>query len=129
MRWTMRRSMKRSMVLLVTSLFLLGQGCGSAGNPPPQTPPPPIPDVAPPDPANQGLILFDCQPTESRITVDGIAQGTAAAISTKHGLHLPRGLHRIEIGKEGFKTFRVELNLGEQPEVISVQLRAVDQGP
>jgi hypothetical protein len=98
--------------------LLVLAGCPASAPTSPKTAP-----TAPATAGREGRILFDCQPADARVAVDGREVGTAAEISRTGGLGLPQGLHRIEIAREGFRPFRIELNLGDKVETIRVQLR------
>ena len=63
------------------------------------------------------------------VMVDNQPRGTVSEIAARGGLQLERGLHRIEIAAEGFRTFRLELNLGEKREAIRVKLIRIDAKP
>ena len=75
-----------------------------------------------------GRITFDCEPADAHVTVDGDAWGTAASIAARGGLELPQGLHRIEISRPGYRTFRFELILKDTPEKIEVRLKRAEEG-
>jgi len=104
---------------LIVLFALLLAACAAPATPPPaHPPPPPRADAAPP--AATGWIDLACEPEDARVVVDGEPRGTVKELSG--GLELPRGLHRIEIASEGYRSFRLELNLGEKREKIRVKL-------
>ena len=69
-----------------------------------------------------GRVQIVCEPARAEVLVDGQLRGTAASIRERGGLQLPFGLHRIEIRLAGYQPFRIELEVGERPEVIRVKL-------
>jgi hypothetical protein len=112
---------------LVLLAALCVGACGPTPKPPVTTPPAPDARV---DPAPRGgKIVFECEPAEATITVDGTARGTAAEIVARGGLTLPQGLHRFEVTLKGHTTYRLELNLGDKPEKIGVRLRPLPGRP
>jgi len=102
-------------------LAVLLAACGSTGGPPAPVPPP--------TPSNTGRIEFDCQPAEAWVVVDGERRGTVAEISRQGGLVLPQRVHRFEVTREGFRPYRIELNLGGKPEIIRVRLDPMTTTP
>jgi hypothetical protein len=106
---------------LVASTVLTVDACGPTPKPPVTTPPAPDARAAPA--RRDGKIVFDCDPAEATITVDGTRRGTAAEIAARGGLVLPQGLHRFEVTLASYATYRIELNLGDKPERIGVRLR------
>ncbi len=106
------------------AIFLIG--CGAPATPPVKITPP-VEPVAPA--AAPGRIIFECDPPDAQVTVDGEARGTAAQISVQGGLTLPQGLHRFEISSPGFHPYRLELNLKAQTETIKIKLEADSQRP
>ena len=122
----MRSATKQVLLLvlvLALSLLFAASGCGPATAPPRPTPPP-APDAGPPAPRG-GLIFFECTPADAQITVDGTARGSAEEISRAGGLRLPIGLHRFEITRDGYRAYRIELNVADKPERLRVQLQPV----
>lgn len=114
-------------IAVVLILAVVSVGCGAT------TKPPPVQSAEPPPSAKPqqltGRMLFDCQPQTARVIVDGQDQGTVARISEQGGLELPRGLHRVEVVHDGYRTFRFELILGEKPETIKVRLEPDTETP
>jgi hypothetical protein len=113
--------------LLAAALLALVAGCASPA-PPPPVHKAPAPDQGAPK-TTTGRIEFACEPATATVTVDGQVRGTVGEIGTRGGLELERGLHRIEIAADGFRTFRLELNLGEKRETIRVKLIRIDAKP
>jgi hypothetical protein len=110
--------------VLLVGCMVWSLGCGPATKQAPrQTPKPVAPDSA----SQTGQIRLDCKPADALVNVDGEDKGSAAAITAKGALTLPRGLHRIEITRPGFRPFRFELILGEKPETLKVELQPVGQ--
>jgi hypothetical protein len=108
--------------------LLLLVGCATPPPLPPAHKAPSQPDLGAPR-SSSGRIVIGCEPDSARVMVDGDPRGSVAEIATAGGLELPRGLHRIEIAAEGYRTFRLELNLGEKPETIQVKLLRSDTKP
>ena len=112
---------------LLAAAAVLAAGCGPS-TPAPRPKPPTAPDAGPTAP-RAGRIFFECSPAEAQIVVDGSPRGTAEELSRAGGLSLPLGLHRFEISHAGFRSFRIELDLGEKPERLRVQLNPVATAP
>ena len=107
-------------------LLVACSGCGPASKPPTVTPP--RPDAAAAPAPRTGKILFYCEPSRATVTVDGTPRGTAAESAAQGGLVLPQGLHRLEVSLEGYRTYRLELNLGDRLERIEIKLQPVGKG-
>lgn len=112
---------------LLPPLLALVASCASPA-PPPPVHKAPAPDQGAPA-VTTGRIEFACEPTTAMVTVDGQPRGTVGEIGPRGGLELERGLHRIEITADGYRTFRLELNLGEKRETIRVKLIRIDAKP
>jgi hypothetical protein len=95
----------------------------------PARPTAPTTDAAPAAPPTAGKVTFACEPAEAEIRVDGTSVGQAAAINARGGLPLPFGAHRFEIAHPEHETLRLELNIGEKPEVIRVKLQPLRPTP
>lgn len=108
---------------------LLGSGCGPSAAPPPRTAPRMVGSPATQPAARSGRILLDCQPADAVVVVDGTQRGAVSEVARRGGLTLPLGLHRIEITRDGFRPYRLELSLGEKTETIQVQLTPNEAKP
>ncbi len=109
----------RWQALLVISLA----GCrGGGASKPPEQPSKPVHDAGAPAPMS-GKVTIICEPSGAQVVVDGVRRGTVAELNQQGGLLLPFGLHRFEIRMEGHRAFRLELNLGQRPEVLRVKLQ------
>ena len=71
----------------------------------------------------QGLLRFECEPTDAEVYLDGQSRGTVAQLRAGGGLQVAMGLQRIELRRRGYVPFRVELVIGRTPETIRVHLR------
>ncbi len=119
---------RRSGALLLIALGALATACAAPAPPPPNPPKAAAPDARP-SPPTTGRIEIACEPESAKVLVDGQPQGLVSELAAKGGLELPLGLHRIEIAAEGYRTFRLELNLGAKRETIRVKLNRVDTRP
>lgn len=118
-----RRAPRRWCLLSTCGLVALALCCSAPPRKAPERPAPPAADAAAP-PAG-GRVSFACEPAEAEIRVDGEPKGTVAEINARGGLTLSFGAHRFELAHPGHQTFRVELNIGEKPEVIRVKLQPI----
>jgi hypothetical protein len=59
-----------------------------------------------------GIIALHVQPTDARVLVDGEVW-LATADRTELVIHMPSGWHRLEVEKEGYQTFRTEIEVIE----------------
>ena len=118
----LRREPRRRWPLWTFCLALLAPCCTGAQHKGPARPTPPVADAAA-TPPTEGKVSFACEPVDAEIRVDGERVGTVAEINARGGLALSFGAHRFELAHPGHQTFRVELNIGEQPEVIRVKLQ------
>lgn len=91
---------------------------------------PPVAEAAPaepapppePAPAPSGLRFF-VEPPSAEVIVNGVSQGSAAAISGGGGLlRLVPDLYRIELVRPGYRTWRGEVAVGAAPETLRVTL-------
>jgi len=94
-------------------------------------PPKPLPkatDAGPPAP-RVGELRIECDVPDATVTVDGEARGTVAAVSAAGGLRLAPGTHRLQLVREGYRTYRIELNVGARGESLKVKLQKKVQAP
>ncbi len=103
-------------IVLVTVLGSIGAAaCGSKPKPKP------IPVVVPVKAEITGLV-FDVEPADAEVEIDGSMHGPAGQLPST--VELPPGAHQIIIRKEGFQTWRGEVEITARTERIQVRLVA-----
>jgi hypothetical protein len=70
---------------------------------------------------------LDVEPSDAEIVVDGEILGTVAELMTTQLLPLEPGIHQIVIRKEGFRTWRAEVAVKEEAEVVRVRLEPQEE--
>ncbi len=76
-----------------------------------------------PDP-DYGRLRLRCEPPNAEVLVNGVTQGLASDFAAPRSLKLEPGLHRIEVRKAGYATFRAEVVVApEVLETVPVTLR------
>lgn len=110
---------------------VVGVGCGGGEKKPKTTTQAPVTkpmaqaDAAPPKPTVVGpALVFSVEPTDAGVVVDGKDHGTVAELENR-AIKVAPGLHQVTIRKQGFKTWRAEVTVGESPEAIKVKLEAL----
>ncbi len=68
----------------------------------------------------EGLVLT-CEPKESEVSLDGVLQGSCEDLRGRM-IALGDGLHRLEIQRPGFATYRAEIALGKTRTALDVAL-------
>lgn len=100
----------------------------SCATPKPAAPPPaataslsaPAP-IHPRPPPNFAVLST---PEDAEVLVDGVSYGPASSLGGP--VHLKPGLHRVELRRAGYKTYRAEIVIGEELERIEVRLEKVE---
>lgn len=76
---------------------------------------------------NEGRIKLQVQPGDAIVYVDGEKKGEAAKFrGDPEYLFIPSGFHRLEIKKEGYKTYSRKLYSGNALQEIKVILSEVE---
>ncbi|HEY6106802.1 MAG TPA: PEGA domain-containing protein [Anaeromyxobacteraceae bacterium] len=109
-------------------LAAAAMACASPPRPPPPPPSPaPAPPPAAPAPrapsaAETGL-LFEVEPAEAQIAVDGQPYGTVAELASRGGvLALAPGIYQVSLRAPGYATWRAEVAVRTGTEPIRVKL-------
>ena len=92
--------------------------------PAPAPAPAPVPAAAPRAPAapETGL-LFQVEPAQAEIAVDGLPYGTVADLASRGGvLALAPGIYQVSLRAPGYATWRVEVAVRNGTEPIRVKL-------
>jgi hypothetical protein len=111
---------------LVLALALPGCGPAATSRPPVTAP---GSDASAPDSSQQTtLVQINCKPADARVLVNGKSRGNARRIAATGGLHLHPGLHRFEIKRRGYRTYRIELIVGDRAEVLEIKLQRKGRG-
>ena len=125
----LRRAPRWAALLGPLGIAAFALHCSAAQHKVPERPTAPAADAAPAAPPSTGRVTFACEPLAAEVRVDGASVGPAAAINARGGLPLPFGPHRFEIAHPDHETLRLELNIGEKPEVIRVKLQPLRPAP
>jgi hypothetical protein len=81
------------------------------------------PPAPAPAPAIAGL-RFSVEPEDAQVIVDEQVRGTVAELSASGGvLPLPPGLYRVSLKRGGYQTWRGEVAVGTNTEVLDVKLQ------
>ncbi|MGA6994174.1 MAG: PEGA domain-containing protein [Candidatus Deferrimicrobiaceae bacterium] len=54
---------------------------------------------------NVGGLIFDVNPPDAEVILDGVAQGKASDFTQERYLKVESGTHRLELRKPGYETF------------------------
>ena len=98
--------------------FALCLACGHPSTPR-AVPPPPAPSDAAPRPTTIGVTL-DVTPRDAEVVIDGESRGKAAELP--QAIELPPGVHALEITRDGYASFRVEVTVSDKLESFHVRL-------
>ncbi|HET6922747.1 MAG TPA: PEGA domain-containing protein [Anaeromyxobacteraceae bacterium] len=120
----MRFEITRSLAAILAAAAM---ACASAPRPPPAPTSAPAPSpaaVAPRAPsAPETGLLFDVEPAEVQIAVDGRLQGTVAELASRGGvLPLAPGIYQVSLRAPGYATWRAEVAVRAGSEPIRVRL-------
>ncbi len=115
---------------LAALLAATAVGCASAPAPTPvpapaaAKPPPPPAAAAPRAPsAPETGLLFEVEPAEAQIAVDGQPYGTVAQLAARGGvLALAPGIYQVSLRAPGYATWRAEVAVRTGTEPIRVKL-------
>ncbi|MFQ5508165.1 MAG: PEGA domain-containing protein [Leptospirillia bacterium] len=102
MKWIAARKL---MLGLLLGTALTAAGCASAPAPPP---------VLTSHTGQGGGLQFLIVPDDAKVYVDAEYQGRVSEFRGENVLWLPRGLHAVEVSKDGYVTFfrQVQITLG-----------------
>lgn len=111
---------------LAAILAAAAMACASAPRPPPPTPAPAPAPAAPapraPSAPETGL-LFEVEPAEAQIAVDGQPYGTVGELASRGGvLVLAPGIYQVSLRAPGYATWRAEVAVRTGTEPIRVKL-------
>ena len=71
---------------------------------------------------NVGGLIFNVNPRNAEVLVNGVVQGRASDFTQERYLKLPNGTHRLELRAEGHETYTKEIFIGSSLERIEVAL-------
>ena len=54
---------------------------------------------------NVGGLIFDVNPPDAEVVLDGVVQGKASDFTQERYLKLESGMHRLELRKPGYETY------------------------
>ncbi len=70
--------------------------------------------------------VFECQPPDAEVSLDGVPQGTCADFSgAPRGLTMGKGMHRIDVKKQGFSPYQTFITADGTRARLRVELNAV----
>ncbi|MBP2675827.1 MAG: hypothetical protein H6Q84_2667 [Deltaproteobacteria bacterium] len=58
---------------------------------------------------NEGGLVFNVNPPEAEVVIDGVAQGPASAFTQERYLKVSPGTHKVELRLEGYETYAREI--------------------
>jgi len=58
---------------------------------------------------NEGGLVFDVNPPEAEVVLDGVAQGPASAFTQERYLKVSPGSHKLQLRLEGYETYSREI--------------------
>ncbi|MEW6719772.1 MAG: PEGA domain-containing protein [Thermodesulfobacteriota bacterium] len=58
---------------------------------------------------NEGGLVFNVNPPDAEVVLDGVAQGAASEFTQERYLKVSPGTHKVEIRKEGYETYSREI--------------------
>jgi hypothetical protein len=89
----------------------------------PSLPPPPRvePSATAVRPSGPSLV-FNVQPPEAEVVVDGVSHGSVRALGAGGMLRVLPGIYRVSLRAPGYITWRAEVAVKDAPEVIQVTL-------
>jgi len=71
---------------------------------------------------NVGGLIFNVNPPEAEVLLDGVVQGRASDFTQERYLKVSAGIHRVELRSEGYETYSREVNIGTSLERIEAAL-------
>ncbi len=77
---------------------------------------------------NVGGLIFDVDPPDAEVVLDGVVQGKASDFPRERYLKVESGTHRLELRKPGYRTYSRTLFVSHSLLRIEVAL-ATDGGP
>lgn len=114
---------------LAAMLAAAATACASAPRPPPAPVPAPSAAAPPAAPAPRAPsapetgLLFEVEPAQAEIAVDGQPYGTVAALASRGGvLALAPGIYQVSLRAAGYATWRAEVAVRAGTEPIRVKL-------
>lgn len=71
---------------------------------------------------NVGGLIFNVNPPEAEVLLDGVVQGKASDFPQERYLKVSAGVRRVELRAEGYETYAREVNIGTSLERIEAAL-------
>jgi hypothetical protein len=71
---------------------------------------------------NVGGLIFNVNPGNAEVIIDGVAQGRASDFTQERYLKLSAGTHQLELRANGFETFSREIFIGSSLERVEATL-------
>ena len=71
---------------------------------------------------NVGGLVFNVNPEDAEVFIDGVAQGKASEFVQERYLKVSAGTHRLELRAEGYQTYSREVFIGPSIERIETAL-------
>ncbi len=71
---------------------------------------------------NVGGLIFNVNPGDAEVVLDGVVQGKASDFTQERYLKVAAGVHRLELRLEGYETFSREINIGTSLERVETAL-------
>ncbi|MCL1926944.1 MAG: PEGA domain-containing protein [Syntrophorhabdaceae bacterium] len=71
---------------------------------------------------NVGGLIFNVNPGNAEVLVNGVVQGRASDFTQERYLKLSNGTHRLELQAEGYETYKREIFIGSSLERIEAAL-------
>ena len=71
---------------------------------------------------NVGGLIFNVNPGDAEVLIDGVVQGKASDFPQERYLKVPGGTHRLELRAEGYETYTREIFIGTSLERIETAL-------
>ncbi len=60
---------------------------------------------------NEGGLVFNVNPPEAEVVIDGVSQGPASAFTQERYLKVSPGTHKLEIRMSGYETYSREIHV------------------
>lgn len=69
-----------------------------------------------------GELVMRCDPADAEVWVDGVPRGACSDFAGGRGLSLGEGLSRIEVKKQGFRSYQTFIDAGGTRATLTVAL-------
>jgi len=71
---------------------------------------------------NVGGLIFNVNPEDADVILDGVAQGKASDFTQERYLKVPNGPHQLELRASGYETYKREIFIGSSLERVETSL-------